>query len=143
MTRRPLLDEEGSALPLILVYAFLGFVLVLIVAAATSLYVERKRLFTLADATSLAAAETVEFAAASPGAPQRLDDEAVLASAGAYLAANRTGRFESLALDDAGTRDGTSATVTLSAYWRPPILGPLLPEGIRIEVTSSARSRFW
>jgi hypothetical protein len=38
--------------------------------------------------------------------------------------------------------DGRSATVTLSALWRPPIVSLLVPEGIPIEVTAVARSVF-
>jgi hypothetical protein len=51
--------------------------------------------------------------------------------------------LESLAVDRAETVDGKSATVTLSAYWRPPVLSILVPKGFRIEVTSVARSVFW
>ncbi|MDQ1606126.1 MAG: hypothetical protein QOJ18_493, partial [Microbacteriaceae bacterium] len=39
--------------------------------------------------------------------------------------------------------DGRSATVELSAYWRPPILSLLVPDGIRIDVTGVARSVFY
>ena len=47
--RRLAARDEGSILPLILVYGMLGLALTLVVASATSLYLERKRLFTLAD----------------------------------------------------------------------------------------------
>jgi hypothetical protein len=33
--------------------------------------------------------------------------------------------------------------VTLSATWRPPVVSLLVPAGIRIEVTSVARSVFF
>lgn len=138
--RDRLREERGSTLPLVLVYAAIGLVLVVIAGAATSLYVERKRLYTLADAAALVAAESADLA--GPG-PRRLEDAEVRSAARSYLDDAGPARFEGLALEDAATRDGRSATVTLSALWRPPLLGPLLPEGVRLEVTSSARSTMW
>jgi hypothetical protein len=38
--------------------------------------------------------------------------------------------------------DGRSATVELSARWSPPVVSLLVPDGIRIDVTSTARSIF-
>jgi len=38
------------------------------------------------------------------------------------------------------TVDGASATVQLSAYWRPPVVSLLVPKGIRLDVTAVARS---
>jgi hypothetical protein len=32
--------------------------------------------------------------------------------------------------------------VELSAYWRPPVLSALVPEGIRLDVTAVGRSVF-
>jgi hypothetical protein len=32
--------------------------------------------------------------------------------------------------------------VSLSAWWRPPVLSLLVPEGMRIDVTAVARSVF-
>ena len=45
--------EDGSTLLLTIFYAALALVLILLVVAATSLYLERKRLYTLADGASL------------------------------------------------------------------------------------------
>ncbi|TFD29087.1 hypothetical protein E3T49_11095 [Cryobacterium cryoconiti] len=49
--------DDGSTLILTIFYGFLAMVLILIVVAATSLYLERKRLLTLADGAALAGAE--------------------------------------------------------------------------------------
>ena len=46
---RSLASDRGSIMPLTVFFAFLSLALILVVVAATSLYVERKRLFTLAD----------------------------------------------------------------------------------------------
>ena len=51
-------------------------------------------------------------------------------------------RFEALQVERAETTDGLTATVSLSSYWRPPVVTLFVPEGIRIEVTSVGRSVF-
>ena len=135
--------DDGSTLPLVVLFAFLSLALVLIVVAATSLYLERKRLFTVADGAALVGAESfdlddVELTAA--GYRPTLDDAAVAASVDSYLAG--VNDFTELEVEEAGTMDGRSATVTLSAFWRPPLLTVLLPDGVRIEVTAVARSVF-
>ncbi len=132
-------------LPLTIFYGFLSLVLILMVVAATSLYLERKRLFTLADGAALVAAEAfeldnVELTADGPRAT--LDSADVAAAAAEYLELAPTSGFESLTLERAETVDGRSATIVLSSYWRPPLLTALIPEGIRIDVTAVARSVF-
>jgi hypothetical protein len=42
-------DETGSTLLLTIGYCMLGLAIILVVASATTLYLERKRLFTVAD----------------------------------------------------------------------------------------------
>jgi hypothetical protein len=59
-----------------------------------------------------------------------------------YLHAVPGKGFEALTLERAESVDGESATVELSAYWRPPLLSLLVPDGIRIDATSVARSVF-
>ncbi len=138
-------DERGSILPLTIFYAFLSLVLILLVVAATSLYLERKRLFTLADGAALVGAEAFELddVVLMPDGPRAtLDSADVAAAASIYLATAPTTGFEALTLERAETVDGRSATVALSAYWRPPLVTALVPEGFRIEVTAVARSVF-
>ncbi|MEO6827434.1 MAG: pilus assembly protein TadG-related protein [Microbacteriaceae bacterium] len=139
-------NEDGSILPLTLVYGILSLVLILVVVAATSLYVERKRLFSLADGASLVGAEAFELDQV------RVDGDALRASlqpaavgeaVGAYLADNPIGHFEGLRVVNASTADGQSATVTLAAYWRPPVLSLFVPDGFPLQVTSVARSVFY
>jgi hypothetical protein len=138
-------DDEGSTLPLVIGFGLLCLALVLLVAAATSLYLERKRLFTVADGAALAGAEAYDLdaIAAGPSGPQpALDSADVAAAVDTYLAASPD-RFESLAVEHAAALDAASATVTLSAYWRPPVLTLLVPEGFRIEVTAVGRTVFF
>ena len=138
-------DEQGSILPLTIFFGFLCTVLILLVVAATSLYLERKRLFTLADGAALVGAEAFDLddVTLTPDGPRAVLDSADVADAAAeYLALAPTAGIDSLALLRAESVDGRSATVELSAYWRPPLVTALVPEGIRIEVTAVARSVF-
>lgn len=149
LRRAGVADDTGSTLPLVAAFAGLAVALVLVGMAATSLYLERKRLYSLADAAALVGAES--FA---------LDDVSAVPSAGAagvqvavtlrparvrdavesFVAVEPTGHLEALAVVRATSTDGRSATVTLASWWRPPLLTLALPEGVRLEVTSVARS---
>jgi uncharacterized membrane protein len=139
------LHDEGSTLLLTIFYAALSLTLILIVVAATSLYLERKRLYTLADAASLVGAEGfaldhATFTAA--GVQPNLTSAEVAHSVKTYLAGNPSDKFTALRVERAVSVDGRSATVELSCYWAPPVLTLFVPKGIRIEVTSIARSVF-
>lgn len=138
-------DEDGSALPLIIFFGALSVLLVLIVAAATSLYLEKKQLFTLADASALVGAEAFDLedvTIGDDGPRVRLDPARVRADVSEYLDNEPTGAFDALTLEDATSFDGRSATVTVSATWHPPVVALFLPEGMRINATASARSVF-
>jgi uncharacterized membrane protein len=138
--------DEGSILPLTMVYGALAFMLILVTMAATSLYLERKRLFTLADGAALAGAEAFPLDTVVLGSDilrPALTSDAVELAAREYLASAPHEPFEGLTITEAMSTDGQSATVTLSAFWRPPMLVLVLPSGIPLEVTSVARSVFW
>lgn len=139
-------NDDGSILPLTIFYGFLSLVLILLVVAATSLYIERKRLFTVADGAALVGAEAFQLDAVTEtasGFRPTLKSADVAAAVTDYLAATPHDDFESLRIDRAETVDGRSATVSLSAYWRPPVVSLLVPEGFRIDVTALARSVFY
>ena len=143
--RNRLRDEEGSILPITIFFMFLAITVIVAVTAATSLYLERKRLFTLADGAALAGAEAFDLDAVrvTDGAVHaELTSSAVRAAASGYLASAPHGSLTDLDLAEAGTSDGRSATVSLQASWRPPMLSLLMPAGIRLDVTSTARSVF-
>ncbi len=135
--------DEGSILPLLAGFVALALALILVVAGASSLYLERKRLYTAADAAALAAAQSfpLDDVEVDPegGVTPVLTDEVVASAARDYVAA-LPARMDGLVLEEATSPDGTSALVTLSAVWRPPVASPLMPEGIRISVTSVART---
>jgi hypothetical protein len=143
--RRRLRDDAGSTLPLVIFYGFLALALVLIVAAAASLYLERKRLFTLADDAALVGAESFDLNSVTltgHGPRPVLQPAQVHAAVTSYLAGNPVDRFEGLLVERATTLDGKSATVTVSAVWHPPVVTVFVPEGMRIDATAVARSVF-
>ncbi|MHA6668916.1 pilus assembly protein TadG-related protein [Homoserinimonas sp. A447] len=144
MKRTDFSDESGSTLLLTIFYGFLALVLVLLVVAATSLYLERKRLFTLADGAALAGAEAFELDSVTmtPDGPRPLLRSPDVTDAVSGYLSIAPHAFQNLAVERAETVDGRSATVQLSADWRPPMVSLLVPDGIRIDVTAVARSVF-
>ena len=145
LVRRVHRHDEGTTLVLMTFYAALALVLVLMVTATTSLYLERKRLFSLADGAALVGAEAFDLGDVridEDSLSLRLDPDAVQEAVVDYIAVAPTGDFENLRIERATSDDGRSATVQLSAMWRPPVLALLLPEGVRLDVTAIARSVF-
>ncbi|MGW4930998.1 pilus assembly protein TadG-related protein [Agromyces sp. NPDC004153] len=137
-------DETGSTLLLTIGYGVLGLAIILVVASATTLYLERKRLFTVADGAALAAAEAWELESVRvDGGRLTLDlqDGDVQRAAGEYLADAATDLGD-VVLVSATSTDGRSATVTLRSVWRAPISTDLVPLEVPIEVTVTARSVF-
>ena len=137
-------DEEGSTLLLTIFSAVLGLALVLVVVAATSLYLERKRLFTLADGAALAAAESWRLDDVRVEAGELVFDleaESVRSAASDYLG-EAAHSLHGLELVRADSADGRSATVTLRAVWHAPMSSEFLPVTVPIEVTADARSVF-
>lgn len=137
---RRLANEGGSILPLVAGLGALALALVLLVASATSLYLERKRLFTVADAAAVAAAESYELDTGS-GGPE-LTDAAVDTAVRRHLEQSPAG-FEGLRLEQAEALDRSSATVTISALWHPPVVSVFVPDGIRVEVTAVGRTLYY
>ncbi len=144
--RLDLADDRGSILPLIAGFGALALAVVLLVSAATSLYLERARLFTLADGAALAAAESFDLSSVRP-TPEgelrpRLTDKQVVTAAADYLEQAPVSRLDGLRLVSATTPDGLSARVTLAAVWAPPVLSVFVPEGIPLQVSATSRSVF-
>ena len=138
-------NEEGSTLLLTIFYAALSLALILIVVATTSLYLERKRLFTLADGAALVGAEAFDLGSVvstTHGYRPTLKSGDVASAVADYIADNPIEGIRRIRVERATTVDGRSATVELSAYWSPPIASLLVPKGFRITVTSVARSVF-
>jgi hypothetical protein len=136
--------EAGSTLLLTIFYCVLGLALVLVVVSASSLYLERKRLFTLADGAALAGAEAWELESVRiEGERLALElESASVADAAADYLGDAGHSLRDLELVHAASEDGQSATVTLRAVWHAPISTDLVPVTVPIEVTATARSVF-
>ena len=137
-------DERGSTLLLTIFYCVLGLSLIMVVVSATSLYLERKRLFTLADGAALAAAEAWSLDDVQVDGDHLsldLDSIEVGQAANAYLG-DAVHELHDVELVRAASDDGQSATVTMRAVWYAPIHTELLPLSVPIEVTATARSVF-
>ena len=113
-------DDEGSTLLLTIFYGFLSLVLVLLVVAASSLYLERKRLFTLADGAALVGAEAFDLTAVSltPSGPRPILESPDVAAA----------------VTSIGMPSGTSRETTGGVQWALRVTVALRPS------TVSARS---
>lgn len=137
-------SERGSTTPLLIFYCFLGLTVIALIVAATSLYIERKRLFALADGAALAATEQFQLRNVSFEAGEihiRLQSADVWAAANSYVADAHT-VLDGVRIVRAESPDGTSARVELSSVWRPPIVGELFPWALTLRVTSTARTAF-
>jgi hypothetical protein len=142
-SRRAIRSECGSTIPLITAYAALAAALILVVSAATSLSVERKRLLTVADGVALAAAEAWSFAEAPPTGriPVRFDAAALRAAVDdALAAADAASGFHAFTLRRVTSDGDRGVTVTLAAEWHGGGVAGLIPSTVPIEVTATARS---
>ncbi|EMY34759.1 hypothetical protein D477_007903 [Arthrobacter crystallopoietes BAB-32] len=116
-----------------------------VVMAVSTVYIERKKLLSVADGAALAAADTFTLAdvEAGDGAPvPRLSDGAVQSAVGRYLTeTGAAGRFNGLVVSrGTGSPESRTAHVVLGAVVHPPIVNFLVPEGVPITVSSDARS---
>lgn len=137
-------SDTGSTLPLAIFYGFVSLSLIAVVVGSTSLYIERKRLLTIADGASLAGAEA--FALSEVHVDGRtirvkLSNQQVRDAAIAYVR-DAQSTISDVQLVSATSPDGVSARVRLSSQWQPPLLSELIDWSLRIEVTSTARSVF-
>ncbi len=132
-------------MPLIIGLFTIAVGFVVVAAAATSLHLEHLRLLTVADEAALAAAESfrvADVAVHGDAVVPSLTSAAVRAAVDEAVAGHGRGDLDALTVVEAATADGRSATVRLRAVWHPPILGPLLPAGLPVTVTSTAAARF-
>ncbi len=142
----PLKDERGSILPLLIGCCVLALALILGVISATSMYLERKRLFSLADGAALVAAESYDLTAGLPARPATgapvltLSDASVLSGARTYLANTTIDDQRLVKLISATTPDARTAVIRVQAPWHPPVLSYFFPAGFPLEVEAQART---
>lgn len=136
------MSERGSILPLVAGAVALGLVMIFGVTSATSLLIERARLYSLADAAATAAAEAfnpanVRLTSGGIRAPLSSDD--VGRSVRSYLSLVGSGSLRSVVIERATTPDGVAAEVTLSSLWSPPVVSDFFPPSLRISVTATSQ----
>jgi uncharacterized membrane protein len=138
-------NSEGSTLLLLIFTVLLAVAVLLGTVAASSLYLERKRLFLLADGAALAASQNFALQNVAVDVAQRqltfrLTTTDVLQGSRAYLtAADARG----VRIVSATTPDGVTAEVSVAATWHPPVIGVFMPGGVRLEATARARGTFF
>lgn len=129
-------DEEGSMLLLTLGYLLLAIAVIFVCVCATDLYITQKRLDALADSAALAGADGFTLIV-NDGIPRaELTDAGVEEQAAALVSALPS----EASIAAAGTPDGVSARVTVAVDWRPPLLSPFVPNGVRLESTATSRT---
>ncbi|MEV8129694.1 pilus assembly protein TadG-related protein [Pseudarthrobacter oxydans] len=139
-------NEDGQMTVMILGYVTLALLVASVVIGISSVYLGHKRLLSLADGASLAAADSytlgdVDTQGGSPSAT--LNPARVRNVAADFVSRSPAAqRFSGLAVaGSTGSPDGSTAVVVLTAAVHPPVVNFLVPDGIRIEATSTARSR--
>ena len=137
------MSERGSMMPLLGGAALLLLVMVIGVAGATSLLVERQRLFSLADGAAIYASENFDPAQVSRvGSRSRapLTSGRVQQSAREFLQRVGSEDLDSVRLESARTPDGWHAEVSLSSLWSPPVVSEFFPEVLRLRVDARAQT---
>ena len=139
-------NEDGQIIVMILGYVALALLVTTVVMGISAVYLEHKRLLSLADGASVAAADsyTLGEVDVQGGSPSAVLNSARVRNVAADFVARSPAsqRFEALAVaGTTGTPDGSTAVVVLTAAVHPPVVNFLVPDGIPIEATSTARSR--
>lgn len=138
-------NTEGSTLLLVIFAVLLAVAVLLGTVAASSLYLERKRLFLLADGAALAASQNFSLQNVAVDSAQRrltfrLTTTDVLQGSRAYLSGAEA---RGVRIVTATTPDGVTAEVRVAATWHPPVIGVFMPGGVRLEATARARGTFF
>lgn len=136
--------DSGQTTIVLLGFTLVTLLLVITIMAITSVYIGERKLQSLADRASSAAADTftdldrTEGAAPSP----ILTHDGVAGAASSYL--GTVGAFDEvqqLSLGaPTGTPDGLTAQVTLNAVVHPPVVNYIIPAGVPITATGDARA---
>lgn len=120
----------------------LSLVIIFAIAAATSLLIERQRLFALADSAAIVGAESFEPALISKsarGIDAPLTTARVGHAVGVFLDRSDLSPLDSVLVESATTPDGRHSQVVLSSLWRPPVVSEFFPASLRITVRARAQ----
>ncbi|MFJ4285186.1 pilus assembly protein TadG-related protein [Paenarthrobacter nicotinovorans] len=137
--------DDGQITVLILGYVLLALLLATVVMAASAMYLEHKKLLSLADGAALAAADSylVEDLQGGNVPAVSLADDRVMATAESYLDKSKAfaAHDHLVVAQGTGSEPGGTAVVVLRAVAHPPLVSFLVPDGIVIEAKATARSR--
>ena len=139
-------DESGQVLLLGIGLTAVVLALILVIASATAVQLDLKRLAAMADSAAARAAEGVDSDGYYGGATTAegdiiLDEAAARAEAQRDLASQPVrGGLSEVQLAEASSGAGATAVVTLTANSQPPFLPwDVIPsDGFRLQVTSTA-----
>lgn len=145
--------DEGQIMLLTSAFVAFALLLVTVVVSATQVHLERKRLYELADALALTAADSMthetfytgQARVPEEGAVLTLSDASIRSDVQDYLARNPAALagLHDVAVTDASTLDGRTARVALAARARPAMVSwvtQLWSDGIIIRAESRARA---
>jgi len=137
------MNERGSMMPLFGGATILLLAMVMGVVGASSLLVERQRLYSLADGAAVFASENFDPAQVSrensrTRAP--LTSYRVRQSASEFLQRVSWDELDGVLLESARTPDGWHAEVTLSSVWSPPMVSEFFPDSLRVRVEARAQT---
>ena len=147
--------DDGQILPLILVFVMIALTLVIMVVDITAVHVQRNRLYALADAAALNAANAIDapgfydqggLALVDGERPIPLSDLSVTRSIQSYLPnAIAAANLSSITIEEpTGSPDRRTAEVTLAARARLPLFGVIVQkwwDGVPLVVTVRAQAR--
>ncbi|GAA1341702.1 pilus assembly protein TadG-related protein [Arthrobacter roseus] len=137
-------DESGQVMILVIGYVILTLMVLTVVMAISAVYLEHKKLLSVADSASLAASDNFgvgEVQDGTRGPAPALTKTSVQAAAAKYISdTGAAARFNELSISgQTGAPEGRTAHVVLTAVVHPPIVNYLVPAGIDIVVVSEAR----
>ncbi len=147
--------DGGQIIPLVIVYAALALSLVIAVVDITAVHIQRDRLFAVADAAALNAANALDspqfyrqggLVQVGDHRPLPLSDLTVVRSVQAYLSDPHAAQpLSGLGVGrPTGAPDPGTAEVTLVARGRLPLFGTVLGtwwDGVPLRVTVTAQAR--
>ncbi len=148
-------SDDGQLLPLILVYVMIALTLVIAVIDVTAVHVQRNRLYAVADAAALDAADALDnqgfyshggLVELGGARAILLSDRSVIGSVRAYLPdATAVAHLSHVTIEaPTGSPDPGTAEVTLAARARLPIFGVVVrawQDGVPLQVTVRAQAR--
>ena len=136
--------EEGQTTVLVIGLSVVCLLLATVILAVTTVNLEARRLLSVADGATLAAADSFTVDVDAPdGAqvPLLARQQAAAAVDGYLAAADAHSRFEGLEVESVqGSDGGRTVRVALTATARPPVVNWIVPAGVPVEVASSSRT---